>query len=112
MSDKHKLFGGSFISEWRKFLDLKAQKQVLPKTERAIRDLITEIAALQAQLASQKEENEKLRNGLTDVRARTQQILHHHTMPRQKRHGSTSGICQDMLSRIKIALEKPPLPDK
>lgn len=72
---------------------------------------------LRDKLFEANEENERLREAFKDVRARVKEIKYHHTMPRQSRHGNTSRICEDIESRISIALEpalkgQPPSPDQ
>lgn len=49
MSDT-KLFGGSFLRDWRKHLDSKSKGQQLSKHETAIREMITEITGLSQQI--------------------------------------------------------------
>ncbi len=41
---------------------------------------------------------------LKDIKARTKEILFHHRSPIQSRHGKTSPICEDILTRCAQAL--------
>lgn len=52
---KTKLYGGSLLKDWRNWLDNKARKQSLLKTEKGMREMITEITRLLAENKELKE---------------------------------------------------------
>ena len=58
----------------------------------------SDIDGLQAEI-------KRLKETIKEIRAKINEIIYHHTKPRNSRHGNTTNICEDIKSRILIALK-------
>ncbi len=59
----NKLYGGTFLGEWRNWLDRRAREQSLTKRELALRDMITAIGQLRKDLEASQAKVRELRTG-------------------------------------------------
>ncbi len=55
----NKLYGGSFIKDWRNWLDARARERSLSKPERALRDLISDKHSLTTRLQEAEDERDR-----------------------------------------------------